>query len=78
MTIQGARPDHVHAVLDKLKDAGVKVDRKGFTLTVKRGGRLKPVDVTTLPYAGFPTDVQAQMLAQLVDAPREDGHLHVW
>ena len=62
VTIHGARPDHMHAVLDKLKEAGVKVDRKGLTLTVKRGGRLKPVDVTTLPYAGFPTDVQAQMM----------------
>jgi UDP-N-acetylglucosamine 1-carboxyvinyltransferase len=31
-------------------------------LTVKRAGRLRPVDVTTLPYAGFPTDAQAQMM----------------
>ena len=69
VTIQGARPDHMHAVLDKLKDAGVKVDRKGFTLTVKRGGRLKPVDVTTLPYAGFPTDVQAQMMVLMALTP---------
>ena len=51
VTRHGARPDHMHAVLDKLKDAGVKVERKGLTLKVRRGGRLKPVDVTTLPYA---------------------------
>ena len=69
VTIQGARPDHMHAVLDKLKDAGVRVDRKGLTLTVKRGGRLKPVDVTTLPYAGFPTDVQAQMMVLMALTP---------
>jgi UDP-N-acetylglucosamine 1-carboxyvinyltransferase len=62
VTIKGARPDHMHAVLDKLKEAGVKVERKGLTLTAKRGGRLKPIDVTTLPYSGFPTDVQAQMM----------------
>jgi UDP-N-acetylglucosamine 1-carboxyvinyltransferase len=69
VTIHGARPDHMHAVLDKLKDAGVKVDRKGLTLTVRRGGRLKPVDVTTLPYAGFPTDVQAQMMVLMALTP---------
>src|SRR6185436_5939086 len=69
VTIHGARPDHMHAVLDKLKDAGVKMERKGMTLTVKRGGRLKPIDVTTLPYAGFPTDVQAQMMVLMALTP---------
>jgi UDP-N-acetylglucosamine 1-carboxyvinyltransferase len=69
VTIKGARPDHLHAVLDKLNEAGVKVERKGLTLTVKRGGRLKPTDVTTLPYAGFPTDVQAQMMVLMTVTP---------
>jgi UDP-N-acetylglucosamine 1-carboxyvinyltransferase len=69
VTIKGARPDHMHAVLDKLSDAGVKVERKGLVLTVKRGGRLKPTDVTTLPYAGFPTDVQAQMMVLMAVTP---------
>jgi UDP-N-acetylglucosamine 1-carboxyvinyltransferase len=69
VTIHGARPDHMHAVLDKLKDAGVKVDRKGLTLTVSRNGRLKPTDITTLPYAGFPTDVQAQMMVLMALTP---------
>jgi len=67
--LHGARPDHMHAVLDKLKEAGVKVVRKGLTLTVTRGGRLKPVDVTTLPYSGFPTDVQAQMMVLMALTP---------
>ena len=62
VTIHGARPDHLHAVLDKLRDAGVKVERTGSALKVKRGSRLKPVDITTLPYSGFPTDAQAQMM----------------
>lgn len=61
VTIRGCRPDHLSAVLDKLREAGVKVERDGTSLTVKRGRRLLPVDVTTQPYAGFPTDVQAQM-----------------
>src|SRR5437667_91893 len=62
LTLLDARPDQMHAVLDKLREAGVKVERRGGSLTVRRGGRLKPVDITTLPYAGFPTDVQAQMM----------------
>jgi len=69
VTLLDARPDHMHAVLDKLREAGVKVERRGQALTVKRGGRLKPVDITTLPYAGFPTDVQAQMTVLMALTP---------
>ena len=69
VTLLGARPDHMHAVLDKLRESGVKVERSGTALTVKRGGRLKPVDITTLPYAGFPTDVQAQMMVLMTLTP---------
>src|SRR5436309_408021 len=69
VTLLEARPDHMHAVLDKLRESGVKVERRGNALTVRRGGRLKPADITTLPYAGFPTDAQAQMLALMTLTP---------
>ena len=69
VTIRGARPDHLHAVLDKLKESGVRIDRNGQTMTVRRGARLKPVDITTLPYAGFPTDAQAQMMVLMALTP---------
>ncbi|MHC1769196.1 MAG: UDP-N-acetylglucosamine 1-carboxyvinyltransferase [Verrucomicrobiia bacterium] len=69
ITILGARPDHMHAVLDKLREAGVKVERSGSALIVRRPGRLRPVDITTLPYAGFPTDVQAQMTVLMAITP---------
>jgi UDP-N-acetylglucosamine 1-carboxyvinyltransferase len=69
VTLLGARPDHLHAVLDKMRDAGVKVERNGAALTVSRNGRLKPVDITTLPYSGFPTDVQAQMMVLMTLTP---------
>jgi UDP-N-acetylglucosamine 1-carboxyvinyltransferase len=69
VTLLGARPDHMHAVLDKLREAGVDVERRGSALIVKRGRRLKPVDITTLPYAGFPTDVQAQMTVVMLMTP---------
>jgi UDP-N-acetylglucosamine 1-carboxyvinyltransferase len=69
ITLHGSRPDHMHAVLDKLVEAGVRIERKGPALTVRRQGRLKPVDITTQPYAGFPTDVQAQMMVLMALTP---------
>jgi len=69
VSLRGARPEHLHAVLDKLDEAGVDVQRRTSSLLVRRKARLKPVDVTTLPYAGFPTDVQAQMMALMTLTP---------
>ena len=69
VTLRGARPEHMRAVLDKLQDTGVGIERSGAGLTIRRSGRLKPVDVTTLPYSGFPTDVQAQMMALMTLTP---------
>lgn len=67
--LRGARADHLRAVLDKLSDAGAKIERNGTWITIRRNGKLKPVDITTLPYAGFPTDVQAQMMALMAITP---------
>ena len=69
VTLRGARPDHMRAVLDKLHDAGVKIERTADGIKVRRGARLKPVDITTLPYAGFPTDVQAQIMTLMAVTP---------
>jgi UDP-N-acetylglucosamine 1-carboxyvinyltransferase len=69
ITIRGARADHLRAVIDKLNEAGVSVEKRGANLVVRRKGKLKPSDVTTLPYSGFPTDVQAQMTALFTLAP---------
>jgi UDP-N-acetylglucosamine 1-carboxyvinyltransferase len=67
--LRGARPDHLRAVLDKLREAGVTVEHSGTDLKISRRGRLKPVDITTLPYAGFPTDAQAQMMVLMTLTP---------
>jgi UDP-N-acetylglucosamine 1-carboxyvinyltransferase len=69
VTLRGARPEHMRAVLDKLHDAGVKITREGAALKVTRNGRLRPIDITTLPYSGFPTDAQAQMMALMALTP---------
>jgi UDP-N-acetylglucosamine 1-carboxyvinyltransferase len=65
VTLKGARADHLNAVIDKLKEAGVAIEKRGANLVARRNGKLKAVDVTTLPYPGFPTDVQAQLMALL-------------
>ena len=69
ITIKGARPDHFRAVIDKLNEDNVLVERSGANLVVKRKGKLKSVDVTTMPYSGFPTDAQAQLMSLLTLAP---------
>jgi UDP-N-acetylglucosamine 1-carboxyvinyltransferase len=67
LLIKAARPDHMGAVLDKLREVGVRITREGPDLLVQRTrSRLRPVDVTTQPYAGFPTDVQAQMMVLML------------
>ena len=69
VTLRGARPDHLNAVLDKLREAGVGIVRAEGRLTVKARRSLRPVDVTTQPYAGYPTDAQAQMMVLVTQAP---------
>jgi UDP-N-acetylglucosamine 1-carboxyvinyltransferase len=69
VTLRGARADHMHAILDKLKASGARIEQDASGITVSRNGRLKPVDITTLPYSGFPTDAQAQMMALMALTP---------
>jgi UDP-N-acetylglucosamine 1-carboxyvinyltransferase len=63
VNIVNARLQHVNAVVDRLQQADVEISRLSNGLGVRARGPLRPVDVTTLPYPGFPTDMQAQMMA---------------
>ena len=56
-------PEHLAAVIEKLRLAGVQVEVDDRTLYVERRGPLHPLTLTTMPYPGFPTDMQAQMMA---------------
>ncbi|MEK6601446.1 MAG: UDP-N-acetylglucosamine 1-carboxyvinyltransferase, partial [Candidatus Binatota bacterium] len=60
--VRGAQPDHLEAFLLKLKEAGVELSVASDAIRVKGDGKAKSVDITTLPYPGFPTDLQAQMM----------------
>src|SRR5947209_13890187 len=57
--------DHLIAVQDRLDEVGVKVERQNGTIFVSSSRRLNSIEMTTQPYPGFPTDLQAQLMALL-------------
>jgi UDP-N-acetylglucosamine 1-carboxyvinyltransferase len=61
--VEGCRPDHLAAVLEKLRDAGVRMETGEGFVQVAPGGELRAGNLMTLPYPGFPTDLQAQFMA---------------
>lgn len=65
VTIHDAPGDDLEAVIAKLTESGVTVTRHNGAIRVSRNGTLRPVELRTLPYPGFPTDLQAQMMAML-------------
>ena len=69
--IQGARDRHLNALLDKLDDAGVHaIIESSDVIHVRRNSeQLRPVDIITLPFPGFPTDLQAQMCGLMALTP---------
>ncbi len=64
--VEGAIADHLGPVIAKLEEMGVKVEAKENGVRVIADKPLKSVDVKTLPYPGFPTDMQSQMMALLL------------
>ena len=69
LNLVGAKPEHLRTVLEALAQAGVEISETNRGLSVKRAnGRLSGVDVMTEPFPGFPTDLQAQMMALMATA----------
>ncbi|MFG1305292.1 UDP-N-acetylglucosamine 1-carboxyvinyltransferase [Xanthobacter autotrophicus] len=67
--LAGARPDLLESALDALRQAGAEIDATNEGIRVRRNGAgILPVDVTTAPYPGFPTDLQAQFMALMTKA----------
>ncbi|MCL2701842.1 MAG: UDP-N-acetylglucosamine 1-carboxyvinyltransferase [Phycisphaerae bacterium] len=65
VTIRNVRLDHMMAVVDRLREVGVSVERSNGSAIVSSARHLQPADVTTQPYPGFPTDMQAQLMSLL-------------
>ena len=65
INIIGCNPHHLEALINKLRDTGMKISPIKSGLKVSSGEKINSVDVKTLPYPGFPTDLQAQMMAYM-------------
>ena len=70
LELTNARLEHMASVVQVLEAAGASVWPGDRGLIVSRGGQLKAIDITTEPYPGFPTDLQAQFMALMC---RADG-----
>ncbi|HLB25266.1 MAG TPA: UDP-N-acetylglucosamine 1-carboxyvinyltransferase [Nitrospirota bacterium] len=63
VTVRDCRPEHSTALLRKLKESGLTIETGGDWIKLRTGRRPRAVDVKTLPFPGFPTDMQAQFMA---------------
>jgi UDP-N-acetylglucosamine 1-carboxyvinyltransferase len=66
--IQRCVPGHLRAVVDKFRETGVRIEEGPDNLRVRAPRRVRASDVRTLPYPGFPTDMQAQYMALMTQA----------
>lgn len=72
VTVKGVHAEHLGSLLHKFEDMGIPVScEDDFTITVNatKVDQLKPTEIITLPYPGYPTDLQAQMCALMVTTP---------
>lgn len=63
--VRGIIPKHMDCITAKLQEMGVQVEEQDDTLLVRRAGKLRRTNVKTLPYPGFPTDMQPQITVAL-------------
>ena len=68
LRVENCRPDHLVAVLDKLRDVGVRMEVGDSSVRVAPGSPLRAGNLITLPHPGFPTDLQAQYMALMTQA----------
>lgn len=66
--VTGCNPDHIGGVISKLKATGAQIETRPNEIRVRGGETVKSVDIKTLPYPGFPTDMQAQFMALMCTA----------
>ncbi len=65
LSLKHCNLNHLIAVIDRLEEVGVRVEDQGESAHVTAARRINPVEMTTQPYPGFPTDLQAQLMALL-------------
>ncbi|WP_291569448.1 UDP-N-acetylglucosamine 1-carboxyvinyltransferase [Clostridium sp. UBA4548] len=65
ITLKGINERYLKPVIAKLREMGVKIDINNDTMVINGEVELKPIDIITMPYPGFPTDMQSQMMSLL-------------
>lgn len=63
--VQNIIPTHLHPIIAKLQETGAHVEENDNGILVRAADYIMPADIKTLPYPGFPTDMQSQMMALL-------------
>jgi UDP-N-acetylglucosamine 1-carboxyvinyltransferase len=61
--IKGCNGDHIEAIMEKLLDSGMELEKQGEDLVATGHDNIRGVDIKTMPFPGFPTDMQAQFMA---------------
>jgi UDP-N-acetylglucosamine 1-carboxyvinyltransferase len=61
--LRGYGEEYIEAVIKKLRDSGIEIEKSGNDIVAKPNGKIKSVDIKTTQYPGFPTDMQAQFMA---------------
>ena len=86
ITLHGCLPEHLEGQIDKLEQTGAQIKISGQSIRVTGSDEIKSVDIKTLPYPGFPTDMQAQFmvlmsvargLSVITETIFEDRFMHV-
>jgi UDP-N-acetylglucosamine 1-carboxyvinyltransferase len=68
LIIENIVADHLEAVKSKLRSTGLQIEEDNARISIRKKGELHSVDVKTLPYPGFPTDLQAQIMVLMAIA----------
>jgi UDP-N-acetylglucosamine 1-carboxyvinyltransferase len=63
--VSNAKPEHVEAVTSKLAETGAEISFEDGGMRIRGPEKVRPADVRTMPFPGFPTDMQAQIMALL-------------
>jgi UDP-N-acetylglucosamine 1-carboxyvinyltransferase len=61
--IRGCNVEHIETIVEKLRDAGMDIENQARALVARGSDHVTSVDITTMPFPGFPTDMQAQFMA---------------
>jgi UDP-N-acetylglucosamine 1-carboxyvinyltransferase len=67
-TLSHCNPAHLPSLIEKLSAAGLQIEEFENSITVKSTGKVRSIDIKTQPYPGFPTDLQAQLMALMSTA----------